>query len=246
MPPILQRGLSETQTVCPSVTLNKTRVLGRDMQASTKTILIATTTAALMAVGANASPTTKVNYTHGNHFTPIYGETLPPIGYVNFCARNAAECSTVRPATQIQTTISLTSQRWSDLKQINAFVNAQIEPKSDLEQHNVPEHWGYPTGAGDCEDYVLLKKRYLEGLGFPAESLLITVVLDEDGNGHTVLTARTDAGDYILDNRRDAIHRWSETRYQFLKRQSQTNPKIWMALTNKQARRSSSVISGGS
>ena len=110
----------------------------------------------------------------------------------------------------------------------------------------MPEHWGYPAGAGDCEDYVLLKKRYLEGLGFPAESLLITVVLDEDGNGHAVLTARTDAGDFILDNRRDAIHRWSETRYQFLKRQSQNNPQIWMALTNKQARRNRSIISGGS
>ena len=90
---------------------------------------------------------------------------------------------------------------------------------------------------------MLLKKRYLEGLGFPAEALLITVVLDETGAGHAVLTVKTDAGDFILDNRRDTIHRWSETRYQFLKRQSQQDPQVWVALTNKQGRRAT-FISG--
>ena len=34
-----------------------------------------------------------------------------------------------------------------------------------------PEYWAIPTDAGDCEDYLLLKKRYLEGLGFPAAAV---------------------------------------------------------------------------
>ena len=194
-------------------------------------------------MSAEAPSLQQVNYTHGIAFTPVYGETLPPIGYVNFCARNASDCQSVASTTGARGTFVLTPKRWRELKEVNSYVNAQIAPVSDLEQHSVPEHWDYPAGAGDCEDYVLLKKRYLEGLGFPPESLLITVVLDEVGDGHAVLTARTDAGDYILDNRRDNIHRWSETRYQFLKRQSQHNPRVWEALTNKQARRT--LISGG-
>ena len=196
------------------------------------------------AAAVQAAPVNSVNYTHERAFTPVYGETLPPIGYVNFCARNAEECRSVQTDAKTNATIKLTSKNWSELRAINLFVNAQITPVSDMELHNVVEHWGYPQEAGDCEDYVLLKKRYLEGMGFPAEALLITVVLDEIGEGHAVLTARTDAGDYILDNRRDTIRRWSETRYQFLKRQSQQDPQVWVALTNKQARRSSKFISG--
>ena len=183
--------------------------------------------------------------THASATSTVYGKTLPPIGYVDVCARNAAECRSARPEQALRNTFELSSKRWSELKQINVFVNAHVAPISDLDQHDVPEHWSYPSGAGDCEDYVLLKKRYLEGLGFPAEALLITVVLDEAGEGHAVLTARTSAGDYILDNRRDTIMRWSETNYQFLKRQSQADPNIWKALTNKEARRATRIYSGG-
>jgi predicted transglutaminase-like cysteine proteinase len=38
-------------------------------------------------------------------------------------------------------------------------------------------------------------------------------------------------GDYILDNRRNDIMLWSETGYTFLKRQSQQDPRAWIALT---------------
>ena len=207
-------------------------------------ITAALTALAVASGAAHAENTLKqsVNYKHEYAFTPVFGQTPPPVGYVNFCARNTEECQLVRPA-YANSTILLTPQRWAELNEVNSYVNAEVEPVSDIDLYDVPEHWGYPRGAGDCEDYVLLKKRYLEGLGFPAEALLITVVLDETGAGHAVLTAKTDAGDFILDNRRDAIHRWSETRYQFLKRQSQQDPQVWVALTNKQGR-STSFISG--
>jgi predicted transglutaminase-like cysteine proteinase len=119
-----------------------------------------------------------------------------------------------------------------------------VRPVSDQDLYRQAEVWTYPVDAGDCEDYVLLKKRYLEGFGIPAETLLITVVLDEAGEGHAVLMAHTDAGDYILDNRRDEVLRWNETRYRFLKRQSQADPKVWVALTNK-AIRDQGAIAGG-
>ena len=72
---------------------------------------------------------------------------------------------------------------------------------TDLEHWGVVESWYYPDdGYGDCEDYVLLKRRMLMQAGWPREALLITVVRDKNGDGHAVLTVKTDKGEYILDN----------------------------------------------
>jgi predicted transglutaminase-like cysteine proteinase len=101
---------------------------------------------------------------------------------------------------------------------------------SDVDLYKTAEKWTYPTSAGDCEDYALLKKRYLQSMGFSADELLMTVLLDEKGDGHAVLTIVADSGDFILDNRRDEILRWDQTPYKFLKRQSQQDPKQWVSL----------------
>jgi predicted transglutaminase-like cysteine proteinase len=66
--------------------------------------------------------------------------------------------------------------------------------------------------------------------GWPREALLITVVRDKKGDGHAVLTVKTDKGDFILDNQEDQILLWSDTGYRFVKRQSQSDPNIWVAL----------------
>jgi predicted transglutaminase-like cysteine proteinase len=178
----------------------------------------------------------------GEHaFAPAYGQALPPVGYVDFCARHAAECE---PLGGLKAEVRLTSERWQVLGEINNFVNSKIRPAHDIDLQGVPEYWSIPVDAGDCEDYVLLKKRYLEGLGFPAETLLITVVLEEQGGGHAVLIVRTSAGDFVLDNRRSEIKRWSDTGYYFLKRQSQTDPLQWIALTPR-ATPDPAAIAGG-
>ena len=57
--------------------------------------------------------------------------------------------------------------------------------------------------------------------GWPREALLITVVRDKKGDGHAVLTVKTDKGEFILDNQNEDILPWSETGYRFVKRQSQ-------------------------
>jgi predicted transglutaminase-like cysteine proteinase len=77
---------------------------------------------------------------------------------------------------------------------------------------------------------MLLKQKYLIGLGFPQSALLATVVLDEHQQGHAVLTIETEAGDYVLDNRNNEIIRWNDTPYTFLKRQSPQDPRLWIAL----------------
>ena len=47
---------------------------------------------------------------------------------------------------------------------------------------------------------MLLKRRMLMQAGWPREALLITVVRDKKGDGHAVLTVKTDKGEFILDN----------------------------------------------
>jgi predicted transglutaminase-like cysteine proteinase len=69
--------------------------------------------------------------------------------------------------------------------------------------------------------------------GWPREALLVTVVRNEKDEGHAVLTVTTDNGDYVLDNQNKNVLFWSETRYQFVKRQSQVDPNVWVSLSNQ-------------
>ena len=130
----------------------------------------------------------------------------------------------------------LTSKAWRDLVQVNAWVNNAIKPMTDLDHWGVVEKWSYPDdGYGDCEDYVLLKRRMLMEAGWPREALLITVVREANGNGHAVLTVKTDKGELILDNQNDDIRLWSDTGYRFVKRQSQADPNVWVSLGDPRA-----------
>lgn len=174
-------------------------------------------------------------------YATIYGKALPPVGFVNFCARNPEECKATGGRAQ---KLAMSPERWNLIYQVNTYVNGKIAPISDQDLYGEPERWAYPTDAGDCEDYLLLKKRSLQELGFPPEALLITVVLDEKNEGHAVLTVTTDGGDFILDNRRNDVLRWSDTNYTFLKRQSHGDPVQWVALV-KQPSSNSGFVSGG-
>ncbi len=168
-----------------------------------------------------------------------HGKTKPPIGFVKFCAASPSECK--GSATLLTSRLKMTPERWNDLFQINTRINNTIKPASDQELYGEVEFWTYPVTAGDCEDYLLLKKRELEDRGFPSSALLITVVLDEHNEGHAVLTVNTDAGDYVLDNRRDDILLWNETNYRFLKRQTQRDPKQWVSLDDAKTMATASI-----
>jgi predicted transglutaminase-like cysteine proteinase len=100
-----------------------------------------------------------------------------------------------------------------------------------MDHWGVIDRWNYPDdGYGDCEDYVLLKRKMLMQAGWPRQALLITVVRDRNGDGHAVLTVKTDKGEFILDNQSPEILLWSETGYHFVKRQSQNDPNYWIGL----------------
>ena len=65
------------------------------------------------------------------------------------------------------------------------------------------------------------------------KALLVTVVREKNEEGHAVLTVITDKGDYVLDNQNEDILIWSETGYRFVKRQSQSDSKVWVSLDDK-------------
>jgi predicted transglutaminase-like cysteine proteinase len=160
-------------------------------------------------------------------FAREYGETLPPIGYVEFCQRHAEACE-ARAAGKRK--LAMNDEKWLLVRMVNAFVNGSIAPITDETLYGTAEYWTIPADAGDCEDLVLLKRKILQQKGIPAEALRITVVLDEQGEGHAVLTLVTTRGDFILDNRRNDIRNWHATNYTMLKRQSAQDPRKWVSL----------------
>lgn len=190
---------------------------------------------AAVTVGATSSvadPNAKdVSPTRDSAFMRIFGPALPPYGYVRFCSANPIECQ--RGAMQ-DARIMASPDRLAELDAVNRQVNAAVRPATDLEIYGEVERWALPTDRGDCEDYALLKRQILMRKGWPASALLMTVVRDEKGEGHAILTARTSKGDYILDNKTDDLKLWSATPYVFIMRQSYIDPNVWLSLDPRQ------------
>jgi predicted transglutaminase-like cysteine proteinase len=154
--------------------------------------------------------------------------TRAPIGWVEFCADRPLDCKVAPSAPR---DVVLTGKAWTDLVRINTWVNENVKPMTDMDHWGVVEKWSYPDdGYGDCEDYALLKRRMLMEAGWPREALLMTVVREKYGNGHAVLTVKTDKGEFVLDNQEEKVLLWSETNYRFVKRQAQFDPNRWVSL----------------
>ena len=160
------------------------------------------------------------------------GLTSQPIGHYDFCKLHPDECS-IRPTDLAPA--RMTDAFWRKITSVSAKVNADVKPMSDLDHYGKDEVWAYPDdGYGDCEDYVLEKRRELYQMGISLADLLITVVRKPDGEGHAVLTVRTDKGDYILDNLTDKVKAWDETGYRYLKRQAIDDTGRWVSIRDGQ------------
>ena len=160
------------------------------------------------------------------------GTTSIPVGHAEFCQTHTAECG---PNTQLVGAITLTETLWQQLLLVNASVNQAIAPVSDQQLYQTAEYWTYPSAYGDCEDYALLKRRELIAAGWPASTLLMSVVKQADGEGHAVLLVRTDRGDFVLDNQVGSVDLWSDTPYKFIKRQSQADAGQWVDMIDDRA-----------
>ncbi len=195
-------------------------------------VFIVTASAEPKATGSSVVESQKFRETPVKSFMPTFGETTPPIGFVNFCRINADKCAA---NTNTHVRMTLSAEKRSELAGVNDRVNALIRPATDADLYGEVEHWTIPVNQGDCEDYVLLKRQLLMESGWPSSALLITVVRDEQGDGHAVLTVRTRQGDLVLDNKQSRIISWAETGYEFVKRQSYRDPSAWVSLAPSEA-----------
>ncbi len=157
----------------------------------------------------------------------VGARTSQPIGHYDFCRRHPAQCGIPGRSSA---PLRLDAKLWGEIVAVNDQVNARIRPATDMEVWGKEEYWEYPTTAGDCDDYMLEKQRELMALGLPANTLLLTVVRQPNGEGHAVLTVRTDRGDFILDNLDGRILAWNKTDYSYLKRQSTANSGLWVSI----------------
>lgn len=166
-------------------------------------------------------------------FAPSGELTSVPIGASKFCKANRGECAVNRNVIEA---MPLDEQRWAQLVNTNNLINSAIVPVTDIDYYRQDEVWAYPTeGYGDCEDYALAKRKALIADGWNPSTLLITVVRQENGDGHAVLMVRTDRGDLVLDNQDGRVLVWNQTPYQYLKRQSQADASRWVDLLDDRA-----------
>jgi len=130
---------------------------------------------------------------------------------VSACRTSAAACTLA--ARQFLSIVDIGAQRDGRVRfgWVNRAVNMAIRPASDWSQYGVADFWASPlqtlgSGAGDCEDYAIVKYVVLRELGITADDLRLIIVQDEKREtGHAVVAVRHEQRWLILDNRTMAI-----------------------------------------
>jgi predicted transglutaminase-like cysteine proteinase len=154
------------------------------------------------------------------------GVAKTPAGHYNYCQRGGRHCGGQKAYAPIQ----MTSKMWSKLNRVNAQVNRAIKPATDMQTRGVEEYWEIPKNRGDCEDYSLLKRSKLLRAGFKPSQLSLAKARLRNGEAHVVLVARTNEGDFALDNLTNIVRLASRTGHKFLSMQSATNASQWLTI----------------
>lgn len=149
--------------------------------------------------------------------------TLAPFAFVKFCRNNPADCAQANGAV----VADLTAENERELRRVNTQVNRSIRAVADADKR---DSWQVDVAEGDCEDFVLTKRRKLVSLGWSPRALRIAVARTASGEGHAVLVVKTSKGDLVLDNRTSAIRLWRRTDLRWIKIQSVENPRVWHSL----------------
>lgn len=174
------------------------------------------------AIDAGSSAPTLETIHAVPHLSPFRAGTAPR-GFESICGEYPWACSN-----ETEGTIHDDKEIVAIARKVNARVNRRIRPLSDPDQFGVSERWTLPTsGAGDCEDYVLMKLKELIDAGVPPNRVFMAQVLPRSWTPHVVLIVRTAAGDHVLDNLRQDIRLWHETDYAFLKMQNSEDAAAW-------------------
>jgi predicted transglutaminase-like cysteine proteinase len=149
--------------------------------------------------------------------TPSLARSKAPLGYQLMCLKTPAECKGGG-----KSTVDGTPELMATIKHVNATVNAAITPRNDVGA----DVWTASASAGDCEDYVLAKRRALINAGVPASSLRIAYVQTRSGEGHAILVVHTSKGDFVLDNLNRTVRPLSQSGYRIIS-MSGADPQQW-------------------
>lgn len=140
-----------------------------------------------------------------------------PAGFQLMCFKTPAECRGGG-----KSVVATTDDVLRILKKVNLKVNRSIRARHD----GPVDVWSVGVSAGDCEDYVLTKRRSLIRAGLPASALRIASVKTRSGEVHAILVVKTTTGDVVLDNLQNAIRPLSDTGYRVVSI-STANPRVW-------------------
>lgn len=156
-------------------------------------------------------------------------EIEAPRGFAAMCERDSrlcaqAEAGVAAPASDLAHDIKL-------LARVNHLVNGRVLQRTDMRIYGRDEYWapsGIARGAqGDCEDIALEKRKQLIAAGFDPTRLSLAVAYHRRLGLHTVLLARMDPGDLVLDNREARLRPWNRTSYTWVSLERRGKPGHW-------------------
>ena len=140
--------------------------------------------------------------------TPSTAAEHAPLGYQVMCLKMPQECKGGGKAK-----VTVTTDVMATLKRVNSHVNRTIKPRNDAASTDV---WSASASSGDCEEYVLAKRKALIKAGIPASSLRIAYVTTRKGVGHAILVVKTTGKDLMLDNLTATIKPSSQSGYRII------------------------------
>lgn len=143
-----------------------------------------------------------------------------PRGFQLMCTDHPSECRG-GGASEVAYSKALMAK----LDRVNREVNRRIIPV----KNEVIDVWSVNAKRGDCEDYVLAKRKALIAQGIPASAMSIVYAL-RNGGGHAILAVHTSGGSYVLDNMTGQIKSLRNTGYKLVS-MSGPNPRVWQRLT---------------
>ncbi|MGB3337071.1 MAG: transglutaminase-like cysteine peptidase [Devosia sp.] len=149
--------------------------------------------------------------------SPANAASMAPVGFQLMCLQHPQECQGGGSSS-----VNLTDAVLGKIARVNSQVNNSIRPRNDP----AGDVWTIGASAGDCEDYVLSKRRALINAGFPPSSLRIGYVKAPQGVDHAILIVKTDVSDLVLDNLAANVIPLQETRYRLLA-VSGADPMVW-------------------
>ncbi|BBF91928.1 hypothetical protein BLTE_06130 [Blastochloris tepida] len=157
------------------------------------------------------------------------GAVLAPVAAVRFCMDNVGDCEAGAASA-----VAMTPTRWAELDSVNRSVNGRIRPRSDA----ALDTWSLGVVAGDCDDYAVQKRHDLIAHGWPGSALPLAVARLRTGEFHLVVVARTDRGDYVLDNLFDRVMPWQRTGHDWIMRSAPEDLRLWQSIGKSRQLRS--------